>query len=177
MAVTPTPSAATEQLPGGPDVNVRPMEPTDADALVRFHGRLSNETTYRRYFGVHPTLRPAELERFTHVDHVDREAVVACDGDGDIVGVGRYDRTPGTTEAEGAFVVRDDWQGLGLGGVLLRHVIDHAKANGMNALTAETLRLNRPMLVVFRRSGYPMTTRTDYGTIHVRLDLAGATDG
>ena len=31
--------------------------------------RLSDETTYLRFFAVHPVLHPDEVERFTHVDH------------------------------------------------------------------------------------------------------------
>lgn len=172
MATTAAARGITEALPEGPTVTVRPIGPDDADALVRFHARLSDETTYRRYFTIHRTLRPAELERFTHVDHRDREALVALDDEDQIVGVGRYDRAPGSTSAEGAFVVCDDWQGLGLGPVLVRHTIDHARANGVITFTAETLTINRPMLTVFRRTGYPMDVRTEGCTLHITLDVS-----
>lgn len=161
----------TEQLIEGPTVTVRQMCPDDQAALLRFHDRLSDQTTYLRYFQVHRTLRPEEAHRFSHVDHRDREAFVATDDDGEIVGVGRYDRQPGTDEAEAAFVIEDAWQGLGLGPVLLRHLASHAKQLGVARLRAETLAINRPMLTVFRRSGFPMTTNTDDGVVHVLLDL------
>src|SRR3954453_7317894 len=50
-------------------VHLRPILPTDADALVALHDRLSARTRYLRYFGPHPYLSPKELERFTVVDH------------------------------------------------------------------------------------------------------------
>jgi GNAT superfamily N-acetyltransferase len=171
VASAPSNPVTVEQLEMGPTVSIRQMQPDDADALVRFHTRLSDETTYRRYFTVHRTLRPDELDRFTHVDHANREAIVALDEAGEIVGVGRYDREPGASEADGAFVVEDAWQGLGLGPVLLRHIIDGARRLGVQTLTAETLAINRPMLVVFRRAGYPMTTASSDGTVRVSLDL------
>src|SRR5436190_15616073 len=99
--------AATETrvLRDGSSVELIPMTPEEASRLLRFHHRLSPETTLRRFFGFHPELSPAEVHRFTHVDHVDREAMIAV-SEGEIVAVGRFDRLgSGATEAEVAFVV------------------------------------------------------------------------
>lgn len=66
--------------PASAAVVFRPMRAEDAPWLNRFHERLSRETTRLRFFNLHPHLTPRELERFTHVDHRDREAIVAwCD--------------------------------------------------------------------------------------------------
>ena len=56
-------------------VHVRPILPSDADALVRLHESLSDRTRYLRYFGPHPRISPRELERFTTVDHRARRGV------------------------------------------------------------------------------------------------------
>jgi hypothetical protein len=69
-------------------VHLRPILPTDADALVALHDRLSARTRYLRYFGPHPYLSPKELERFTVVDHRTRVALIALLGD-EIIAVGR----------------------------------------------------------------------------------------
>ena len=50
-------------------VHLRPILPSDADALVRMLESLSDRTRYFRYFGPHPRISPAELKRFTVVDH------------------------------------------------------------------------------------------------------------
>src|SRR3954463_11717711 len=108
-------------------VHLRPILPSDADALVALHDRLSARTRYLRYFGPHPYLSPKELERFTVVDHRARVALIALLGD-EIIAVGRYEGTPGPDgtgvagPAEIAFVVRDDHQGRGLGSILLEHL-------------------------------------------------------
>ena len=50
-------------LTDGGTLHLRPIRPDDADALVRFHARLSPETIRFRFFAPHPRLSPAEVER------------------------------------------------------------------------------------------------------------------
>src|SRR3954466_15694522 len=108
-------------LSDGGTVHVRPTLPPDAPAIEALHSRLSAETVYLRFFTPLPRLSPQLLQRFVNVDYADRMALVAELGD-DIVGVPRYDRLPGTAEAEVAFVVDDAHQGRGLGSLLLEHL-------------------------------------------------------
>ena len=158
-------------LKDGTTIEIAFMAGTDGARLVRFHQRLSAETTRLRYFTFHPELTDAELERFTHVDHVQREALIAVVG-GEIVGVARFDRADLTDdEAETAFVVADSWQGRGIGSLLLRRLAARAHHVGLRRLTAETLPENHRMLSVFRGSGLPMTARFDGGVISVVLEL------
>ena len=83
-------------------------------------GSSSSTTGSRRRVEVLPLLRPypalsdRDVERFTHVDHVDRVAFVVTVGD-EIIGVGRYDRIDELGEAEVAFLVEDAHQGRGVG--------------------------------------------------------------
>ena len=58
-------------------MHLRPIRPEDADALVAFHATLSERTRYLRYFGPYPRMSERDLHRFTHVDHVNRVALVA----------------------------------------------------------------------------------------------------
>ena len=46
-------------------VHLRPILPSDAEALLRFHGSLSERTRYLRFFGPYPRIPPRDLERFT----------------------------------------------------------------------------------------------------------------
>jgi RimJ/RimL family protein N-acetyltransferase len=150
-------------------VDLRAMQPDDAERLLRFHHSLSPETVYLRFFSVHPDLRPDELDRFTHVDHEQREAIVAVVDD-DIVGVARFDRT-GADTAEVAFVVADRWQGKGLGTMLFEALEARAREVGIDRFTAETLPHNERMLSVFRHCGHPHRSWYDAGVVHVEMDL------
>ena len=141
-------------LRDGSTAHLRPIRPDDADLLREFHARLSPETVYYRFFAPYPTLTDRDVARFTVVDHTDRVALVATVG-GHIVGVTRYDRLPDPpTQAEVAFTVRDDYQGRGLGSVLLEHLAAAARERGVRGFVAEVLPANQRMLTVFRDAGY-----------------------
>jgi GNAT superfamily N-acetyltransferase len=159
------------QLRDGSTIALLPMGPDEEARLVRFHHRLSPETTRRRFFSIHPELSSDELHRFTHVDHVDREAIIAV-ADGEIVAVARFDRIGGGADAEVAFVVADSWQGRGLGPVLLSRLAERAGQLGVARFVAETLHDNRRMLSVFRHAGYPITERLEDGVVDVTIELS-----
>ena len=69
-----------------------------------------------------------------------------------IAGGGRY-VVSAAGQAEVAFVVIDAYQGLGIGGALMRHLIAIARTAGLQKLTAEVLAENAPMLKVFQKCG------------------------
>ncbi len=154
----------------GERIHVRPIRPGDEVGLVVFHRGLSDRSVYRRFFFIHPVLSAPEIEHFTHVDYMDRLALVAECHDR-IVAVGRYERTPATSEAEVAFVVSDEYQHHGIGTVLLEQLVDAALCRGITVFTAQTLAENHAMLAVFRKSGFPVTTATESETVSVRFPI------
>ncbi|HUP71765.1 MAG TPA: GNAT family N-acetyltransferase [Acidimicrobiales bacterium] len=164
----------SHRLRDGTAVVARPISIRDDERLVRFHESLSPETTRLRFFSVHPHLSRRETTRFTDVDHNDREAWVALIDD-EIIGVGRYERLANREEAEVAFVVADRWQGMGVGPILLRHLIDCARAVGILRFVAETLEENHHMLDMFTHTGLPITRSHDRGVVTVTLTLVALT--
>jgi GNAT superfamily N-acetyltransferase len=154
----------------GSKVRLRPIREDDAPRLVAFHGDLSPGSVYRRFFFVHPTLSAAEVERFTCVDYVDRLALVAEDGER-LIAVGRYDRSPGSDEAEVAFVVADRYQHHGIATLLLAKLADAARLNGITTFVAYVLSENRDMMAVFSHSVFPVSTTVEDAVVTVRLAL------
>lgn len=154
----------------GEAVHVRPIQPGDSARLAQFHQHLSLRSAYRRFFFVHPVLSAAEVERFTTVDYVDRLALVIEEGQ-HLLAVGRYDRSPGTVEAEVAFVVADLYQNHGIGTLLLEQLAAAAWRNGITTFTASVLPENREMLGVFIDSGFPATTHAEDGIVSVRFPI------
>jgi GNAT superfamily N-acetyltransferase len=155
----------------GTTVVLRRMQPDDRARLVRFHHTLSHETTHLRFFAPHPDLLPAELDRFTQVDHVDREAIVAAVG-GDLVGVGRFDRVPPGDVAEVAFVVADRWQGRGIGTALLDALEEVAIAVGIRCFVADSLPGNGRMRALLRAGGRSPSVTWEDGVARSTLVLA-----
>ncbi|GAA4542770.1 GNAT family N-acetyltransferase [Pseudonocardia xishanensis] len=158
-------------------VHLRPIVPSDADALLAFHQQLSDRTRYLRYFGPYPRIPPRDLERFVTVDHHKRVAFVALLGD-EIIAVGRYEglddpKRPEApvTSAEVAFVVRDDHQGRGLGSILLEHLAAAARERGLDRFEAEVLVENHTMVRVFREAGYQVRRAFAEGVLHLEFDI------
>ncbi len=166
----PSELAGDVETVGGLTVHLRPIRPDDGGRLREFHERLSPQSVYRRFFFMHLRLSVAETERFTHVDYVDRLALVA-EHAGRLVAVGRYERLPGTADAEVAFVVADEFQHQGIGTTLLERLAEAALKNGVTAFVAQTLSENRDMLDVFMNSGFHVTSTRDYGTVNVRFPI------
>src|SRR3954449_105613 len=132
-------------------VATRPVQDDDLGRFLRMWPRLSMETRYRRFHSPVHRLPMELVQRLVHVDHADREAVVAVIG-GEVVGVARYDRSPADpTEAEFAVVVEDDWQNVGLGRQLLDELSRLAARRGVRTLTATVQADNERMVWLIRR--------------------------
>jgi GNAT superfamily N-acetyltransferase len=131
-------------------IGLAQLEPSDREPLLRLFYRLSPETLYRRFMS--PVARPEQVpvDRLLDVDHRDREAIVAV-GDGEIVGVARYFRQPGSDTAEMAVVVADAWQRQGLATRMLGALAERASAVGIQWFTMTMLADNRPILGLVRR--------------------------
>ena len=74
----------------GRTAHIRPIRAEDADRLVAFYSRVSDESKYFRFFSPMPTLSDRDVKRFTQVDHRNRVAFVLLLAD-EIIAVGRYD--------------------------------------------------------------------------------------
>ncbi|WP_327022115.1 bifunctional acetate--CoA ligase family protein/GNAT family N-acetyltransferase [Micromonospora sp. NBC_01739] len=159
-------------LSDGATVQLRPIQPSDAPAIVAMHARFSERTRYLRYFSPYPRIPERDLQRFVNVDHVDREAFVVLAGER-IVAVGRYERLgPAAPDAEVAFVVEDAYQGRGIGSVLLEHLADAARRAGIVNFVAEVLPANGAMLRVFADFGYQVQQQFADGVVHLTFPIA-----
>lgn len=162
-------------IEGLPPILMRPIRMTDEAKLSRLFYSLSDATIYKRWHHSLKQLPHRDILRLLEVDYTKNMAIVIeaapDDEESKIVGVGRYHTDPATNYAETAFVVRDDWQGHGLGTILLKHVIDIARENGVAGFTAEVLVENRAMRHVFHKSGLEIQSKLQEGAYHLVMDL------
>lgn len=161
-------------LRDGGTAHLRPIHPSDADAVQAFHMRQSQDSIYMRFFAFKARLSSKELKRFTEVDFKDRVAFVITIG-GEIIGIGRYDRLDDPAEAEVAFNIADAHQGRGIGSILLEHLAAAAQENGIRRFSAEVLPENRKMLMVFSDAGYDVKRHFDDGVVSLEFSI-GPTD-
>jgi acyl-CoA synthetase (NDP forming)/GNAT superfamily N-acetyltransferase len=162
-------------LSDGGTMSVRPIRPDDAQLILDFHDRQSPESIYFRFFSPRPRLSSRDVERFTHVDYVDRMAFVGIIGD-ELVGVARYDRHRARSDAEVAFFVDDEHHGRGMATVLLEYLAVAAREAGISGFTATVLPQNRRMLGVFTQAGFTAHSHFDEGVIEVELSIEPTPD-
>ncbi|RBY88011.1 GNAT family N-acetyltransferase [Blastococcus sp. TBT05-19] len=159
----------------GGTVHLRPICPDDAEGLTGLMERSSDQTRYYRFFGPMKRLSDRDLHRFTHVDHDKRVAFVVLLGE-QVIAVGRYDRYPGTDDAEVAFLVEDAHQGRGLGSVLLEHLAAAGRERGIRRFVAEVLAQNSKMVRVFRDAGYKPERSYEDGVVHLTFPIEQTED-
>jgi hypothetical protein len=87
--------AADVLLRDGRTAHIRPIRPDDREVFVEFYARVSDQSKYYRFFSPMPKLSDRDVDRFTHVDNVDRVALVLT-LQGRIIAVGRYDAVTGS---------------------------------------------------------------------------------
>jgi acetyltransferase len=157
-------------------VTIRTIRPTDLDLEVAFVNALSRRTGYQRLMsGRTPT--PVELKRWTEIDPQRERALIAVTiVDGDVeqqVGVARFVHDAQSGDAEFAIVLRDAWQGLGLGAELLRCLIAAAREFGVNRLVGTTLASNRGMIALCRKLAFAIAEDPQDATIaNLTLNLS-----
>jgi len=169
--------SVVELLRNGRRVEIRALRPEDRAELAAAVGRSSAESLYRRFFAVKRNFSDREIAFFLNVDFVNHVALVAVseeEGRPAIVGGGRYVVVRFGT-AEMAFTVVDQYQGQGIGAALMRHLAALAVEAGLEELIAEVLSDNTPMLKVFEKSGFGLTTTRNSGVVHVTLQLSAQT--
>jgi len=165
--------SATEHLRDGREVEIRALRPDDKDDMLAAVGRTGTQSLQRRFFVVKRGFSEKEIAFFMNIDFVNHVALAALadeDGRDVIIGGGRYIVTePG--KAEIAFVVIDDYQGLGIGTLLMRHLAIIARKAGLKELIAEVLPENAAMRKVFSKFGFQPRRGPDPKVIHLVLTL------
>jgi acetyltransferase len=178
MAIAPWPGhlARTIHARDGSPLLLRPIQPEDADLLQAFMHGLSAESRYLRFISVLAELPRRLLIRYTQLDHDREVALVAVAPDADprgrIVGVVRYLLDADREHCEFAITLADAWQGRGLGLILMRAIVEAARARRLRRIDGHVLATNTRMLALLRRMGFQVKTDRDDPTMRrVWLDL------
>jgi RimJ/RimL family protein N-acetyltransferase len=167
-----------ETLKNGLTVTIRAIRPPDKIAIADAFSKLDAESVYTRFFQAKGSLSDSELKAATEVDFENVVALVVTtesEGREVIIGGGRYLAfdLAGARSAEIAFLVEEDYHGLGIAGRILKHLARIARNQGVSQFEADVLPQNRAMLAVLSRSGLPMTQTQTEDVTHVTLSLTG----
>lgn len=173
------------QLRDGTHAVIRPIRPDDKERLRRGLAQLSAESRYLRFHTPLVELTEEQLAYLTEIDYRDHMAWVALDPDKPEepgMAVARYVRLQDApTAAEAAITVADNYQGRGLGSVLLGILARSAREQGIDTFRSYVLEENTPMLRIFERLGAarvsPEPGEIGEGVIRIDLPLPERAEG
>jgi acetyltransferase len=165
------------RLNDGRSVSIRPILPTDLDALRIFYTALSPTTRALRFHVSMKELPEDLLREFTAVDDCAHVAFVAedrgaaVDRPGALVAEARYIRQADSDSAEFALVVADDWCRTGLGTSLVRALLRNARFAGLRRLCGDVLADNKATRRFLDSLGArPAPGAGDNGTVRLCLE-------
>ncbi|MCQ4322233.1 GNAT family N-acetyltransferase [Stutzerimonas stutzeri] len=145
-----------EPLNNGRHVLIRPLEQSDREREYAFIKRLSPESRHMRFLSQIKEPDTAMLEQLMDTDGKQRMAYIALvheNGQLIEIGISRYAAT-GEQECECAVTVADEWQQLGLGKSLMKHLIRSARINGFRYMFSIGAANNVPMQALARSLGF-----------------------
>ncbi|MFN2253578.1 MAG: GNAT family N-acetyltransferase, partial [Candidatus Promineifilaceae bacterium] len=133
---------------------------------------------YMRYFRSFELSQRVAHERLTRLCFVDYDRTIALvmewnnpdTDEREIVAAGRLTRMPNPEEAEFAMLVRDDFQGKGLGTFLLSRLLRFGRDEGIDRVIAYMLPTNVGMINVCKKLGFRFEREEDVVKAIIDLD-------
>lgn len=137
------------KLKNGKTMSLRPLVPSDEIAYRNFFYSLTKETVYMRFFHV-VTIFSREMAQqdwatIDYRNNISLIGLVPNRSTKDVVAVGTYAKI-NDTWAEVAFVVREDFQSLGIARYIFMELEKIASINGFKGFFATTLPENTAMI-------------------------------
>ena len=159
---------------GEVEVLLRPVKISDEPLLKDFFYSLSDKSLYRRFISSRQDMPHDRLQDFVVIDFT-KEIVILAMLQGEdkeaLAGVGQYSINPGAHTAEVAFVVKDEYQNMGIGTELLSYLTQLAKRQGLHGFMAEVLAENKPMMHVFEKAGFDIERSVTSGVYELTMSF------
>ena len=165
---------AVAVLDDGARILLRPAGPDDGPGILDGFERCSADTRYFRFLSGGYELTDERVHALVDADHRDHAVWLALDVDDPrepVAALARFVRTtadPGVAEV--GFIVADDYQGRGLGRLLLDALRVSASVDGVTTFVANVLAENGPMKSLLLHRGAHVVDR-DGPELRIELDL------
>jgi acyl-CoA hydrolase/GNAT superfamily N-acetyltransferase len=178
----PSNITARHTFKGGVEVQFRAIKPSDEEEMRRLFYRFSDKAVYYRYFSPIKTMPHAKMQEYVNVDYRSAMAIVGLVGESGqerVIAEARFVREPHGPYADMAFVVDEEYQGLGIATYLYKMLIRLAKEQGLPGFTASVLATNQSMMKVLDKGGLPVKASLEQGVYElvIRFDAEPQPDG
>jgi GNAT superfamily N-acetyltransferase len=163
-------------LDDGTIVRLRLIRPDDKPRLVEILARLSPLSRTMRFFAARARFTQNELRHLTELDGIDHVAILVLRGE-ESLGVARFVRSErGGLVAEPALAVIDEFQGRGIGRILVRRLAAAAHERGIRRFEAEVLPRNGAALRLLREldGSVPRHAAASWYSITCTVDISRA---
>lgn len=170
------PTSRERELADGRVVVLRQAGPGDVPAIARLYLELSPESFYRRFNTEQPA--PALVAQLASFGSGAACLVAATRSDpGRVVAEARYvPIAPGAAEL--ALAVADNYQGAGMGRILLGALVERAREEGLERLRAVVALANTPMLRLLQSYGWVLAAPTeDFSVAFLEISVIGGMPG
>ena len=151
-------------------ITIRPAKPVDERRIQEHFYNQDKNDIYSRFFKTRTRFVRDDMEGMYQIDYIKDLTLLAVVGEfgfGRVVAVGEYLLDQANNIAEVAFSVSKDWQGKGLGKILMQKLSAAARENGIAGLMAYTLPRNRGMVRLFKTLPYKVSTVYDGDVIEL----------
>jgi acetyltransferase len=145
-------------LRDGTPILIRPIRPEDEPLYESFFAAVTKQDLRLRFFAPVKEFSHTYIARFTQIDYARAMAFVAIEeSSGKLLGVVRLHADANYDAAEYAILVRSDFKGRGLGWLLMRLIIEYARAEGLKVIEGQVLSENTAMLAMCRELGFDIS--------------------
>jgi len=144
----------------GNPIYIRPLKSSDADLVEDLFKSLSPRSIFFRFLRHWKSVPPEIIAYFRKIDCDLNVAMVALNGSSPeerILGLCGILRKPGSEKGELAVVVRDEWQGVGIGAELVKASLPVAKKLGMKELWGIISPENTTMIAIATKLGFRLS--------------------
>ena len=163
------------ELPDGRPVTIRIAQLQDASLVQEMYSLLSPRTRrlrYHAYTAELPFETALTMCEFNPARHACLIAAHDFAGRENVIGHAQYARASShAVEAETAIVVRDDFQGLGLGSQMLSMLLELCRSQNIERVFGWVDSQNRHMLHLYRKTEWPLQIQHHAGQMLVTLML------
>ncbi len=162
LAIRPYPSDWRREVTlKGVKYVLRAIRPTDVVHYPDFIAHMTPDDIRMRFLAPRKHFPDEMGLRLTQLDYDRDMAFIALNPRGELAGVARMFCDPDRRGAEYALVVRSDMNGRGIGSALLGHLIDYARADGLERLEGMILAENSGMQALVKRFGFEIRPDLD----------------
>ena len=160
------------KLRDGRTVLLRPIKPEDEPMWQEMYQSFSEDSIRYRFFQVIKAT-PEMRKRYCNIDYSKEIAIVAElneEGKKRILGVFRLILEPDLKTGEIAFIIADQWQNLGLGSAMMRHIIRICRERKLESIYGLVLKNNVKGVRFMKNVGFTIQ-QFDEETVKVTLNL------